>query len=60
METKSRYCSAHLKKAAVHLWQELKGRMVSVTDFQLTSELGNNSVKTSVPTSKDFQVLLYH
>lgn len=60
METKSRYCSAHLKKAAVHLWQELlKGRMVSVTDFQLTSELGN-SVKTSVPTSKGFQVLLYH
>lgn len=67
METKSRDCS-HLKKADVPLWQaHLKGRMVSVTDFffsvtdfQFTFELENNNVKTSVPTSKGFQVPLYH
>lgn len=53
METKFRFCS-DLKKADVHLWQEFKGRMVSVTDFQFTSELGNNNVKTSAPTSKGF------
>ena len=59
-ETKSRYSSTHLKDD-VHLCQELlKGRMVSVTDFQLTSELGNNNVKTSASTSKGFQVPLYH
>lgn len=32
METKFRFCS-DLKKADVHLWQEFKGRMVSLQIF---------------------------